>query len=134
MKILGECGVQGSPTQWEVPRRGVLDILRDEDTVSVFRDMAVQAVWKDLAQERQGYQGLEQGIDYDPTLSFARTLKGEQLNRMRAILQDGVWTPTRAARANSGTDKCIFVGRSKHMFCTYGGSVRLFPEVSTQVA
>jgi hypothetical protein len=109
VKIITECGTHGSPTLWTVPRHGVLDILRDEDAVAVFRDMAVQSVWKDLARDRQGYKGLEQGIDYTLTLALARTLKGEQLNRMRAILQDGVWTPTRAARVNTGTDQCIFL-------------------------
>ena len=109
VKIIMECCAQGSPTLWTIPRHGVLDILSDEDAASVFKDMAVQAVWKDLAKDRQGYQGLEPGIDYPLTMSFARTLKGEQLNRMRAILQDGVWTLMRAARVNTGTDNCIFL-------------------------
>ena len=57
VRIIAECGAQGSPTLWAVPRHGVLDILRDEDSVAVFRGMAVQDVWKDLARDRQGCQG-----------------------------------------------------------------------------
>ena len=64
VKIVTECNAHGSPTQWTVPRHGVLSLLSDEDAADVFRDMAVQAVWKDLAKDRQGYHGLEQGIDY----------------------------------------------------------------------
>ena len=112
-QILADCGGRGTPTLWHVPRHGLLDILSDDAAVLVFRDMAVQAIWAALARDRQGYRGLALGLDYGLTLSFARALRGEQHRRMMAILQDGVWTPSRAARVNAGADVCVFCGQDQ---------------------
>ena len=134
VKIITECCSHGSPTQWTVPRHGNLGILRGEDAIAIFRDMAVQSVWKDLSRDRQGYQGLAQGIDYPLTLSFPRTLKGEHFHRMRAILQDGVGRQLGRPGLMQGWIYVYSVAKEMPMSTTYGGTVKLYLGNSTLTA
>ena len=70
--------------------------------------MATQATWAGLARHRSGFQGLDTGLDYSSTLLFMASIKHrESSNRMRSIMQAGVWTPLRAARVNTGTSHCL---------------------------
>ena len=99
------------PTTWYHPERGPVDVLDMDDQKTLLLDWAAQATWKELSLKRSGYAGLSKGLDYGVTLKYLGTLKHQEARqRMRSILQFGVWTPARAARVNSGTSDCIHCG------------------------
>ena len=83
------------------------------DYPSSMRDCAVSAIWKQLAPQRQRYAGLSNGLDYLSTLIWPNRIKNvAQKSRTFSILQDGVWTPARAARVNAGNPNCLHCGAS----------------------
>ena len=59
------------PTKWEAPGYGEVVILTTLNIRAIFRDMAVQAMWMELARRRSGYDGLGGGLGYKSTLCVA---------------------------------------------------------------
>ena len=112
IKTLRECGVEPiAPTVWQVPLAGKVDILAHPDYPTFARQLSVDAIWKELALHRQGYTGLDPGLDYKATLRWPTKIKSvSQRHRMISILQDGVWTPTRASRVGIGSHNCLHCG------------------------
>ena len=98
------------PTKWRTRRHGEVGILTAPNTRALFRDMAIQAAWMELARHRSGYDGLAHGFDYSSTLKKRSTLMHQDSkSRVRSSLQNGVWTPTRAAR-NAGRSEYLHSG------------------------
>ena len=99
------------PTTWSIQDIGVVDVLLLSNPKTIFTEIAVQAIWMELSRSRSGYEGLSRGLDYGPTIHYSRTLKQQvSMRRLRAILQNEVWTPVRAARVNTGTSECLHCG------------------------
>ena len=72
------------------------------------------AIWKELATDRQGSGGLGAGFDYGGALQWPSRIQATDMrDRMKAILQDGVWTPRRAARAGNASDVCSHCGQEQ---------------------
>ena len=77
----------------------------------VSRGLAATSIWRELAAARRGYVGLDAGLDYHATMAWPNKIAHPiQRNRMREVLQDGVWTPFRAARVGAGTAHCLHWG------------------------
>ena len=51
------------PTLWKAPLVGAIHIL-ENGVDPILRNMAVHAVWAELAKDRSGYDGLQPGIDH----------------------------------------------------------------------